>query len=166
MPTKIKDVQQPRGLSRVLYRLPITLYRVHLGWLAGNRFLELTHIGRKSGLPRHTVLEVLQYDRASDTYYVLAALGEKSDWLRNTEKTPQVVIHVGHRRLQALAKRLSPEEAELKVLDYAGRHPIAMRVLPRLLGYRIDGTEEDFRALARLGIVVAFQPISQIHAGQ
>ena len=159
MPTKIKEVQQPRGLSRLMFRLPITLYHARLGWLLGDRFLELTHTGRKSGLPRHTVIEVLQHDKASDTYYVLAGWGEKSDWLRNIKKTPRVAIHVGHRRFSALARRLSPEEAELTVLDYAHRHPMAIRVLPRLLGYSVDGTEEDFRALARLGVVVAFQPV-------
>ena len=27
-----------------------------------------------------------------------------------------------------------------------------------MMGYRLDGSEEDFRALAHLGIVVAFRP--------
>ncbi len=166
MPTKIKEVQQPRGLSRVMFRLPILLYRAHLGWLAGDRFLELTHTGRKSGLPRHTIIEVLQHNKASDFFYVLAGWGEKSDWLRNIEKTPQVVIHVGRRRFHALAKRVPPEEGELKVLDYAHRHPMAMRVLPRMMGYTTDGTDEDFRALARLGIVVAFQPVRSMNNEQ
>ena len=118
----------------------------------------LTHTGRKSGLPRQTVLEVIQHDKASNTYYVFAGFGEKSDWLKNVEKTPEVVINVGRRRFHALAMRLSTEEAELKLLDYARRYPVAIRVLPRMMGYKVDGTEADFRALARMGIVVAFHP--------
>lgn len=156
MPTKIKDARPPRGLARRMYRLPIWLFHVHQGWLLGGRFLLLTHTGRKSGLRRQTVLEVIQHDKASDTYYVFAGFGEKSDWLQNVEKTPEVVINVGRRRLHALATRLSPEEAELKILDYARRYPIAIRVLPRMMGYKVDGTEEDFRTLARMGVVVAF----------
>lgn len=82
MPTKIKEVQPPHGLARTLYRLPIKLYRLHLGWLLMGHFLLLTHVGRKSGLPRQTVLEVLLHDKARDVYYVLAGWGEKSDWVK------------------------------------------------------------------------------------
>ncbi len=166
MPTKIKEEQPPRGMARTLYRLPIKLFRLHLGWLLRGHFLLLTHIGRKSGLPRQTVLEVLLHDKARDVYDVLAGWGEQSDWVKNIEKTPQVTISEGRRRFRALASRLSPEEAELKVIAYGRQHPRLVRYLPRLLSYRIDGTEEDLRALARLGIVVAFDPIHAIHSEQ
>ena len=79
MPTKFIDVRPPHGLTRLLMRFPIWLFCMHLGWMVGERFLLLTHTGRKSGLPR-------------------------------------------------------------------------------MMGYRLDGSEEDFRALAHLGIVVAFHP--------
>ncbi len=159
MPEKLKDMPPPRGFVRLALRLPIWLYHVHLGWLLGNRFLLLTHIGRKSGLPRQSVLEVLQHEKASGTYAVLAPWGEKSDWVRNILKTPNVVIRVGHRRFEARAMCLSPEEAERSILAYARQHPVAVRALPRLLGYRVDGTEEDFRALARIGMVFAFRRV-------
>jgi deazaflavin-dependent oxidoreductase (nitroreductase family) len=166
MPTKIKEVQPPRGMARTLYRLPIWLFRLHLGWLLMGHFLLLTHTGRKSGLPRQTVLEVLLHDKVRGVYYVLAGWGEQSDWVKNIGKTPQVTITVGRRYFRALALRLPPEEAEVKVLAYARQHPHLIRSLPRLLGYRTDGTEEDLRALARLGIVVAFEPISMPAAAE
>lgn len=166
MPTKIRDVQQPHGMSRTLYRLPITLFHLHLGWLLMNHFLLLTHIGRKSGVPRQTVLEVLLHDTAKDVYYVMAGWGEKSDWVKNIEKTPQVTISVGHRHFRALASRLSSVEAESEVIAYGRQHPRLIRSLPRLLGYRVDGTEEDLRTLARLGIVVAFEPTPSKKSGQ
>ena len=166
MPTKIKDVQPPRGVARALYRLPIRLFHLHLGWLLMGHFLLLTHVGRKSGLPRQTVLEVLLHERAKDGYYVMAGWGERSDWVKNIEKTPQVKISVGRRHVCALARRLPPEEAESKVIAYAKQHPHLIRSLPRLLGYRIDGSEEDLRALARLGIVVAFEPTPSMQSGQ
>ncbi|HEU0003450.1 MAG TPA: nitroreductase family deazaflavin-dependent oxidoreductase [Ktedonobacteraceae bacterium] len=164
MPEKIKDVQPPHGVSRVMYRLPIWLFHVHLGWLLGNRFLLLTHTGRKSGLARRNVLEVIQYERASCTYYVLAAWGEKSDWVRNVMKTPEVAIAAGHRHFDACAVRLSPDETEHVLLFYARRHPTAACVLPRLMGYRVDGTETDFLALMRRGIVFAFHPVASAQA--
>ena len=166
MPTKIRDVQPPRGVARTLYRLPIRLFHLHLGWLLMGHFLLLSHIGRKSGQPRQTVLEVLLHERAKDVYYVMAGWGERSDWVKNIEKTPQVQISVGHQHFYALARHLPPEEAESKVIAYARQHPHLIRGLPRLLGYRTDGTEEDLRAFARLGIVVAFEPIPSIKSGQ
>ena len=166
MPTKIRDVQPPHGVARTLYRLPIRLFHLHLGWLLVGHFLLLTHTGRKSGLPRQTVLGVLLHDRAKDVYYVMAGWGEQSDWVKNIEKTPQVEIIVGRRHFYALARSLPPEEAESKVIAYAKQHPHLIRSLPRLLGYRIDGSEEDLRALARLGIVVAFEPTPSMQSGQ
>jgi deazaflavin-dependent oxidoreductase (nitroreductase family) len=166
MPTKIRDVQPPHGVARTLYRLPIRLFHLHLGWLLMGHFLLLTHTGRKSDQPRQTVLEVLLHDRAKGVYYVMAGWGERSHWMKNIEKTPQVEISVGHRHFCALARRLPPEEAESKVIAYVWQHPHLIRYLPRLLGYRTDGTEKDLRALARLGIVVAFEPSPSIKSGQ
>ena len=122
----------------------------------------LTHTGRKSGLPRQTILEVLQHDTASDTYYVLSGWGKQADWLRNVEKTPEIIINVGRRQFHARAVRLESDAAESTILDYAKRNPLAIRVLPRLMGYRLDGSQADFRELAQLGIVVAFHPTSEV----
>jgi deazaflavin-dependent oxidoreductase (nitroreductase family) len=158
MPIQTKKIHAPRGIARTLYRLPIWLFRLHLGWLFMQRFLLLTHTGRKSGFPRQTVLEVLQYDRAKERYVVFAGWGKQADWVKNVEKTPQVVIQVGQHSFHAQAVRLSPEEAETVVLAYAQRYPRLFPLLLRLLlGYRTDGTEENVRALARRSIVMAFE---------
>src|SRR5579884_64793 len=133
MPEKIKDVRPPRGLGRLLFRLPIWLFRLHLGWLLGHRFLLLTHIGRKSGRTRQNMLEVVRYEKASSTYYVFSGWAEKSDWARNVMKTPRVEITAAGRHFAACAARVSPDEAERVLLDYARRYPIAKRVLPRMI---------------------------------
>jgi hypothetical protein len=51
--------------------LPIYLYRLDLGWLLGHRFLMLVHQGRRSGLLRETVLEVILYDPDTSQSVVL-----------------------------------------------------------------------------------------------
>ncbi len=56
---------KPSGFLRLAFRLPIYLYRLNLGWLLGHRGLLLIHRGRKSGLLRETVLEVVRYDPAT-----------------------------------------------------------------------------------------------------
>jgi deazaflavin-dependent oxidoreductase (nitroreductase family) len=158
MPSNFPDVRPPRGLSRIFFRLPILLFRIGLGWLLGEHFLLLTHTGRRTGLPRQAVLEVVRHDPATDTYFVASGWGEKSDWFRNIQKTPEVEIQVGRRRLRAVAERLPLEEAEGELLDYARRHPTAIRSLARMIGYRISGSEEEIRALARRIPIVAFRP--------
>lgn len=161
MPTKTADRQPPGGLMRLFLRAPIWLYRARLGWLLGNRFLMMRHVGRKSGLPRYVVVEVAQRDPASGTYYIVSGWGEKADWLRNIEKTPQVMVWSGGRKFAALAGRLSPAEAELVMLDYGRRHPAALHNLARIMGYQIGATEEAYRVLGRMVPTVALRPLPQ-----
>jgi deazaflavin-dependent oxidoreductase (nitroreductase family) len=158
MSTAGSTPRPPRGLMRLLARLPIWLYRARLGWLLGSRFLMLTHIGRKSGLPRDTVVEVVRYDRAMDAYYIVSGFGEKADWFRNICQTPDVTVHTGRRCLASVAERVSPEEAVSELRDYAGRHPTALRALSRVLGYPWDGTQASYEELARLLPVVRLRP--------
>jgi hypothetical protein len=79
MPIHIKEIHPPRGFARMLWRLPLWLYRLHLGWVLQNHFLLLTHTGRKSGLPRQTVLEVLHAEKATGNYTVFSGWRNQSD---------------------------------------------------------------------------------------
>jgi deazaflavin-dependent oxidoreductase (nitroreductase family) len=147
-----------KGLLRFGVRLPLWLYRAHMGWLLGERFLRLTHVGRKSGQPRQTVLEVVDHDRATDAYIVTSGWGEKSDWYQNILKTPQVVIDVGRRHLNVTAEHLSIDEAEQWLLNYAQQHPRTFRELARLMtGEALSGTREDCRRVSEAVPVVSFR---------
>lgn len=148
----------PHGLLRFFLRLPIWLYRANLGWLLGQRFLLLRHVGRKTGLLRETVIEVVDYDKATDTYMIASGWGEKSDWLRNIEKTPTVFVNVGRRHFEATARRLTLDETQQALLDYAQHHPATFRALARLMvGQTLSGTAEDCRLLAQSVPLVALQ---------
>jgi deazaflavin-dependent oxidoreductase (nitroreductase family) len=157
MPEKIKDVHPPRGLVRLAFRLPIWFYRLGLGRLLGTRFLLLTHTGRKTGFPRQTVLEVVRYDKDNQTYVVVAGFGTSSDWYQNVMANPRVTVDSGGRRTNVIARRLASEAAEVELLEYHRRYPGLMVKLARIMGYRLDGTEDDIRALAELLPVVALQ---------
>jgi deazaflavin-dependent oxidoreductase (nitroreductase family) len=150
--------QKPRGLLRALVRLPIQLFRLRLGWLLGERFLMLTHTGRVTGLPRQVVLEVVRHDRESDTYFVASGWGEKSDWYRNIQKTPEVIVHAGRREIAAIAERLSLAEAERELATYAREHPAAARSLARLMGFQVDKIDVDFPALSNEIPIIALRP--------
>jgi hypothetical protein len=94
MSKSIVDVRPGKAL-RLGTRLPVWLYCLHLGWLLGERFLLLMHIGRSSGLPRQAVIEIVGYDK--DTYCVVSGWGKTSDWCQNVRKTPSVMIQMKSR---------------------------------------------------------------------
>jgi deazaflavin-dependent oxidoreductase (nitroreductase family) len=150
--------EPPHGLLRRLARLPIYLYRMHLGRLLGTRFLRLKHIGRVSSLPRFTVLEVLDYDRDKDTYFVASGWGERSDWVKNIAADPQVEIQVAGRHIPARARRAAPDEAAQEMLQYGRAHPTALQELARVMGYRVERSEAAYLALGREVPVFAFEP--------
>jgi len=166
MVEKIKDVQPPRGLARLGWRAPIWLYRLGLGGLLGGRFLLLSHTGRKSGLQRQAVLEVVHHNPETGAFVVASGFGEKSDWYQNVMAHPEITIQVGRKRMPARAERLAPPEAAEVMLDYNRRYPAALRTLATILGYRTDGSEADVRFFASVIPIVALKPHSKelIHA--
>ncbi len=123
----------PSGLMRRLARLPIVLYRRRLGWLIGQRFVLLEHIGRKSGRVRSTVVEVIGQDRANDTYSIAAGWGRRANWYQNLLATPQITIQVGRRRLNVCAEPVPPSEGVRVLLEYCQNHPLASRELSQAL---------------------------------
>ena len=120
--------RRPRGLTRLLFRLPVWFYRLGLGWLLGERFLLIHHVGRKSGRPYQTVVEVVRKVAGADLYVVASGYGAGADWYQNLRHNPDVTIQVGRRRLMAHAMFLSPEESGAEMVDYARRNP---KYLPR-----------------------------------
>lgn len=141
--TPLTKQSPPRGLKRRLFRLPVLLYRAGLGWLLGERFLLLTHIGRRSGQPKQTVLEVVHHDTATDTYFVVSGWGETSDWLRNVQKTPMVSFNVGKHHFEAIAKRLSFTQAQNTLSIYARHHSWVFPTLAKMMvGRRLKPREE------------------------
>jgi deazaflavin-dependent oxidoreductase (nitroreductase family) len=148
----------PQGFSAWLLRLPVWIYRCHLSWLLGNRFLLLTHVGRKTGKAHQTVVEVVHYSQGSRTFYVVSGWGEKSNWYRNTLVHPEVIIQIANKSIPSFARKVSPDEGEEIMLTYAKLHPFALRMLSKVMNYPLDGSEEGVHSFGRSIPIVAFQP--------
>ncbi len=144
----------PRGWKAKLWRAPIWLYRWNLGFLLGNRFLLLNHTGRKSGLPRQAVIEVIDHDEK--TYYAASGFGEKAQWYQNIIATPEVSIEVGGKSYAARAERLPYEEAKTVLKEYAKKHARSLREISRMVGLSYDGSEESLENLVGLLPIIAF----------
>ena len=157
---KVKDVQPPAGLTRLLLRIPVYAYRLGLGWVFGDRLLMLNHTGRVSGRQYQTILEVVEHD-PDDSYVAASGWGPTAAWYRNIEHNPHVSIRVGRRRVRVKAVPLEEDAGADIFARYASRHrTVARYVLPRMLGMAVDGTEADFREVGRRMPFVRFVPLT------
>lgn len=150
--------EPPTGFRRLLFRLPVHLYRWRLGWLLGHRFLLVNHVGRVSGRPRQAVIEVVDHDPATATYTVASGFGTGADWYKNLLETPDVTIRVGRHELPVTAVPLSAADGERVMAGYARRHPSTAKRLARFMGFAVDGSEADYRAVGRRIPFVGFTP--------
>ena len=124
--------------TRALVRAPIWLYRLGFGFLLGQRMLLLEHRGRRSGLPRYTVLEVVDRPRPG-SYVVAAGFGHRAQWCRNVLADPRIRLSVGRRRgVPGSAVPLSTEAVAATLNRYAEQHPGAWSVLGPTLQSALD----------------------------
>ncbi|HEX4367090.1 MAG TPA: nitroreductase family deazaflavin-dependent oxidoreductase [Rhodopila sp.] len=148
-------------LLRRLFRTPVWLYRWHCGPLLGHRFLLLTHIGRRSQLSRHTVLEVMVWRPDIPEAIVMSAFGRNADWLRNIEAHPGPRVNIGSSRFTADHRILDTAEAAAVMADYERRNrfaaPVIRLALSRMLGWRYRGSQADRARLAEQLPLVAFR---------
>lgn len=155
--------KKTHGLLRFFLRMPILLYRARLSWLLGDRFLMLTHLGRKSGLPREVVLEVVHHDLGTDVYFVAAGWREKADWFLNIQVNPQVQVMANRRMFFAQAQLCQLDKAAATLYTYALQYPKAFRELSRVMtGVRMQPTEKDCLLLAQSVPLVMLIPVGQL----
>jgi deazaflavin-dependent oxidoreductase (nitroreductase family) len=69
---------------------------------ASHAFCYLTTTGRVSGRP-HTI--EIWFARRGPTLYLLSGGGDRSDWVRNLRRRPEVAVRVGRRYARALPGR-------------------------------------------------------------
>ena len=146
----VKKVRPPAGLQKFVFRMPIYVYRAGIGWLFGRRIMLLNHVGRVSGKQRQTILEVAAHDPTDGSYIVASGWGSNAAWYRNILHTPDVSIVVGRRTIPVTAVPLTEDEGAEIFVEYASRHRTAAKfVLPRVLGFSVDGSNADFRAVGQ-----------------
>lgn len=153
----------PTGLARIAFRLPIVLYRWHLGFLLGGRFVLLETTGRTSGLTRRAVVEVVGGDPVTGAVTVASGFGPGSDWYRNLLADPAVTFQVGRRRHTGRAVPLGPEQGGEAMVDYARRRARAATRLARFMGFEVDGSASDYRAMGAEIPFVRLEPDGAPH---
>jgi deazaflavin-dependent oxidoreductase (nitroreductase family) len=108
--------------------------------------VQITHRGRKSGLLRRTILEVLSYDPQTREVQIVSGWEGKTDWYRNIQREPALEVRIGRVHYRPVQEFLSPEETAELILTLFRQHPREVRFVGPLLGIDPDAEGADLRA--------------------
>ncbi len=140
-----------------IFKSPIFLYRLGLGWLFGHRFMMLTHAGRRSKKVYRTILAVLQYDAQTKEIMAISAW-TRSDWYKNIQALPALQVETGFTRYVPDFRILPPEEIAALFKQYRDKHPLFCRIVCKIPGWKWNSNYEEFLELARSIRGIAFRP--------
>ena len=137
----------PRTLTRYTRG---AVNRMTLRFAGHAGFADLAHVGRKTGIVRHTPVRAF---RTGDTVVIGLNFGRQSDWYKNIATAGACGIRLGHEQLTLGPPRIVPVEEGTKdapwLLRVALRHVVhttecvELPVLARALPER--GTEPQRR---------------------
>jgi len=123
-------------------RLPLIYWRLGLEPLLRRlHFLVLTTRGRRSGLPRHTMLE---HSLLEGKVYVAPGWGQRTQWYLNVLSDPRVTVQRNGETWGAVA-RIVTAETELSAI-YSQARQISPVWKQYLASWGIEDTLEDFLA--------------------
>lgn len=157
MPDKswVETMPYPTSLMRRLFKFPILLYRMGLGYFVGRLFMVMTTVGRKSGQPRRTAIEFHEFKKRK---YIFSGWGARTDWYRNIQANPYITIQTWRGAESVLARRLFSEQELSEAFEFAMSNP-TMRAVIRSVGF--DLTLEQFLAQSDRFTFVTFDPLDQ-----
>jgi deazaflavin-dependent oxidoreductase (nitroreductase family) len=158
--TESATLNPPRGWLKVFFKIPVVLARLGFtGWerLIGVEWMLLTTIGRKSGKKRYSMVDVLVYEKESDTYFIEVGFGKRSDWYRNIQASPVFEGQVGRRRFRATAEELPSERTADVMLDFIHRRPKYAESVLKMVNITFTN-EEDLRRMASQWVLLAVHP--------
>jgi deazaflavin-dependent oxidoreductase (nitroreductase family) len=99
---------------QALFKTPIPMWRLGLGPLIGGFLMLITHTGRRSGLPRRTVVE---YHMMEGKKYAPCAFCPRADWYKNITANPYVTIQTSHGTERVKAVRINDDQELLDVYN-------------------------------------------------
>lgn len=146
----------PKGLLKWLYKLPILLYRMGMGFLIGRLFMTLTTIGRKSGQPRRTGIEFHEFEGKPT---VMSGWGTKADWYRNLDANPRATIQTWRGAQSVRARRITTEEELTRAFEWTQSNPTMRNMMKRA---QVEMTLEQFLAEKERFTFVTFEPTTQV----
>lgn len=146
-------------VERFLFKLPLLFWRLGMGPVSGQLFLVLTTTGRKSGLPRRTMVE---YTRMGGRKYSPCAFGERANWYQNIAADPQVTVQSADGTERMKATRVTDDKELLALIEHGLRaSPMMLKWYFNLLGIDFE-QEEDILAHKEKIFFIRFDPVEEI----
>ena len=129
------------GWRKAMFKAPLYLWRMGLGVLLPRQILVLATTGRKSGLPRHTMLE---YSMIDGQMYIASGWGKRPQWVKNIEADPIVTVEsVNEGVVTGTARRVTDEDEFRRMWEPMQHSPIWETWLQ---SWNIEPTLEDYLA--------------------
>lgn len=152
--------KRPNAYQKFFFKIPVWVHKMGFGgWerLVGAQWMLIAATGCKSGKRRETMVDVMDYDAATGTYYIEAAYGSRADWYRNIQANPRFEAKVGRRKFHATASPLANEDAGEMMVRFYRAKPTYTRTVMALVGMKFEG-EEELRALGSKLTLLAVHP--------
>lgn len=152
--------KRPNRLLKFFFKIPVWLHKMGLGgWecLIGAQWMLITTAGRKTGKRREVMVDVMDYNKATDTYYIEAAYGAHADWFRNIQSNPIFEAQVGRRKFKARANAISSEGAGEMLVQFYRRKPAYTRSVMAMAGMKFKN-EDDLRVIGEGLTLLAVKP--------
>ncbi len=141
------------GLRKAFFKAPLYLWRMGLGFMLPPNFIVLGTTGRKSGLPRYTMVEHSDID---GTIYIASGWGQRPQWVKNIEADP--VISTESWRggvVNGTARRVTEADEFSRMWEPMQKSPVWETWLE---SWGIDPNLEDFIAKRDRVVVFAVDP--------
>ena len=143
--------KRPNRFLKFFFKVPVWFHKLGFGgWerLVGAQWLLITTKGRKTGQPREAMVDVMDYDKANDIYYIEAAYGTHADWYKNIQSSPIFEAQVGRRKFKARAGALSTEGAGDMLVRFYRNKPAYTRSVMAMTGMKFKD-EDELRAIGK-----------------
>jgi deazaflavin-dependent oxidoreductase (nitroreductase family) len=146
--THLVPPNHPGPVFKWLFKTPVIFYKLGLP-LFGDFILLLTTTGRKSGKLRYTPVEY-RCEPGTGDFIIMAGWGGKTDWRKNIEANPHVLVQAGRQKFNAVAERLTDREVADWLAETVGVNPRSADIWSRWAGEPVTlDRPESFLQAAR-----------------
>jgi deazaflavin-dependent oxidoreductase (nitroreductase family) len=139
----MQDFYPRQAWAQVVTKVPLVSWRLGLGPLTGRLFAILTITGRKSGLPRRTMVE---YHRFNDKKYIVSGFGEDAQWYKNIVADSRITVQTSDGTESVRAVRVTDDDELIDVINVFKSTDSEAFINWYLSSYGIASTYEDIIA--------------------
>jgi deazaflavin-dependent oxidoreductase (nitroreductase family) len=144
------------GWQKLFMKMPLYFWRMGLGPILQRWMLVLTTTGRKSKMPRHTMLE---YSIVDGKIYLSSGWGERPDWCKNIAADPRVTVQSKFGAESFIAQRATADEEIAELYFIAkGKSPVWKEWLE---ARGIEDNVDDFVAKKDRLVIFRMEPTNE-----